>query len=165
MADNGPYVVTISRQLGSGGAYVGQRLATKLKIGYFDREIISRAAVELNLPETELVPRDEKMTARWQTILTSVVYSAPAAYPPPFVQYYPSDREIYHVESEVIRRIASERSAVIVGRCGSFVLREHPRHLQTFQTRGAKTYRDKRPRTFTIHQVNDGVLLVRCSTI
>ena len=41
---NSPFVITISRQLGSGGAYIGQKLAKNLNIFYLDREIISQAA-------------------------------------------------------------------------------------------------------------------------
>jgi len=39
-----PFVITISRQLGSGGSYIGQQLAQKLNIFYADREIIREAA-------------------------------------------------------------------------------------------------------------------------
>ena len=41
---NSPFVITISRQLGSGGAYIGQQLAKKLNIFYADREIIRRSS-------------------------------------------------------------------------------------------------------------------------
>ena len=44
----------------------------------------------------------------------------------------PSDRELFKTESEVIGRIAKERSAVIIGRCSSYILREHPNHVSIF---------------------------------
>ena len=45
MKENSQIVITISRQLGSGGAYIGQQLAKKLNIFYLDREIIGRPAL------------------------------------------------------------------------------------------------------------------------
>ena len=60
MKENSQIVITISRQLGSGGAYIGQQLAKKLNIFYLDREIIRQAAKKLSVLEDELEPRDEK---------------------------------------------------------------------------------------------------------
>ena len=48
-----PFVITISRQIGSGGAYVGQQLAKKLNIYYADREILGIAAEKLSVLEKD----------------------------------------------------------------------------------------------------------------
>jgi CMP/dCMP kinase len=60
MKENSQIVITISRQLGSGGAYIGQQLAKKLNIVYLDREIIRLAAKKLSVLEDELESRDER---------------------------------------------------------------------------------------------------------
>ena len=60
MKENSQIVITISRQLGSGGAYIGQQLAKKLNIFYLDREIIRLAAKKLSVLEDELESRDER---------------------------------------------------------------------------------------------------------
>ena len=57
---NLPTVITISRQLGSGGAYLGQQLVEQLGILYLDREIVIQAAKQLRVLEEDLKPRDEK---------------------------------------------------------------------------------------------------------
>jgi cytidylate kinase len=44
----------------------------------------------------------------------------------------PSDKELYQAEAEVIELIAKERSAVIIGRCGSYILQDHPNHTRIF---------------------------------
>ena len=54
------FVITISRQLGSGGAYLGQQLARNLNIYYADREIISQAAKQFSVLEEELESKEEK---------------------------------------------------------------------------------------------------------
>jgi len=60
MKPTDPLIITVSRQMGSGGAYIGQRLAKKLKMHYADREIIRKAAEMLAVPEEDLESMDEK---------------------------------------------------------------------------------------------------------
>ena len=126
-----PFAVTISRQLGSGGAYIGQRLAAKLNAMYLDHEILRHAAEKLRISEDYLESRDETVTPAWQSILLSTNYSAPTLYTPPEISI-PTDQELYKVESEIISRIAQSYNAVIVGRGGSYILRQHPRHVSLF---------------------------------
>jgi cytidylate kinase len=126
-----PFVVTISRQLGSGGAYVGRRLASRAGIIAVDREIVRRAAQELKAEEENIAARDEKKTSFWDRLLETCALGPSDVYLPPEIALVP-DQELYRVESEIIRRIADECSAVIIGRGGFHVLREHPRHLSVF---------------------------------
>ena len=130
MKQTSPFVITISRQLGSGGAYVGQQLAKKLNIFYADREIIGQAAKKLSVLEEDLEPRDERIPSFWQSFIQSFAVT-PDVYMPPHI-IVPTDHELFKAESEIIERISRERSAVIVGRCGSYVLREHPNRVGIF---------------------------------
>ena len=75
MTKSSTFVITISRQLGSGGAYLGQRLSHRLNALYVDHEIVRQAAEELRLPEEHVKSRDEKVTSRWQSILQSFATS------------------------------------------------------------------------------------------
>ena len=131
MTDAIHHVITISRQLGSGGAYLGQRLAFRLNALYLDHEIVRQAAEELNIPEENLAVRDEKVTSRWQAILQSFVDTTSLSYDPPPLDTL-NDKNLYKVESDIITRIANQRSAVIVGRGGHYVLRQHPGCLSVF---------------------------------
>jgi CMP/dCMP kinase len=124
-------VITISRQLGSGGAYIGQQLAKKLNIYYLDREIIRQAAKKLSLLEEELENRDERIIPFWQSLFQLVGYSGPDVYIPPPI-FIPTDQELFEAEAEIIKQIANDRSAVIIGRCGSDILRAHPNHTSIF---------------------------------
>ena len=128
MKETSPFVITISRQKGSGGAYLGKRLASRLNVLYLDREIVSQAAKELKTPVESLETRDEKLTPFWRSLLESYAYITPTPYVPPPL-HMPTDRELYSTESNIITRIAQQHSAVIVGRGGYYVLRQHPRHL------------------------------------
>jgi cytidylate kinase len=131
MKKTSPFVITISRQLGSGGAYVGQQLANNLNIFYADREIISQAAKQLSVLEEALESRNGKIISFWQSFLHLCTFIADP-YTPPQIIIAPTDRELFKVETEIIERIAKERSAVIIGRCGSHILCEHPNHVSIF---------------------------------
>lgn len=130
MEKDSPLVITISRQLGSGGACVGQALAKKLDIFYADREIIDQAARQLSVLEEDLELRDEKKLSFWQSFMRSLAV-APDAYVKPQA-LPPSDHALFKTESEIITRIADERSAVIIGRCGAYILRRHPHLVSLF---------------------------------
>jgi len=131
MTKTSPFVITISRQLGSGGAYLGQRLALHLNALYLDHEIVRQAAQELKVPEEHVAVRDERVTSNWQSMLQSLAYSNSWSYAPPALDIL-NDAELYKIESDIITRIANQRSAVIVGRGGHYVLRNHYRCLNVF---------------------------------
>lgn len=130
MKNTSPLIITISRQLGCGGAYIGQQIAKRLNILYADREIIKQAAKELSVLEEDLQSRDEKKLSFWQSFIRAYAV-APDTYVKPEIPT-PSDRQLFKTESEIIERIARERSAVIIGRCGSYILRGHPNHFSIF---------------------------------
>lgn len=129
MKQNMPLIITISRQLGCGGAYIGRQVAEHFGISYADSDIISRTAQKFSMHEKDLYPRDESIISSWQIFLQAITRGPDRVEHRPLP---PTDRELFRVESEVIQRLATERSAVIMGRCGSYVLRQHPLHASLF---------------------------------
>ncbi|MDX9931813.1 MAG: cytidylate kinase-like family protein [Bacteroidales bacterium] len=142
MKTSDPLIITISRQMGSGGSYIGQKLAKKLKIHYADREIIRKAAETLSVPEEDLESMDEKSQTWWDYIQLSSRY-ATEIYIPPVQKFAPTDLELFKAECEIIKQIAKETSAVIIGRCGFCVLDGHPNLIKIF-LHGEKDFRVKR---------------------
>ena len=134
-------IITISRQIGSGGAFIGQKLAKELGMSYVDREIITQAAKEFSLVEEDLESLDEKTPSFWQCFFQSSICS-PDVYLPPQL-FVPTEEAIFKVETKIIKQIAKDRSAVIIGRCGSHILRDNPNHLSIFLHADAK-FRKKR---------------------
>lgn len=124
------FIITISRQLGSGGAYVGKQLAQKLDIYYADREILSEAARKFSLGEEDLIHHEEKLRSLWKSFLQFNALSTEVDLPPRFLG--PTSRELYQTEAEIIEQIAQERSAVIIGRCGFHILRNYPNCIKIF---------------------------------
>ncbi len=109
-------VITISREFGSGGRELGMKMAEKLGIPFYDKELISLSAEESDLPEDAFLHYDEYIPAL-QESLKQHVYS-------PFSSLYEvsvSD-QIFLAQSRVIRRLAEQGPCIIVGRCADRVL-------------------------------------------
>jgi cytidylate kinase len=124
--------VTISRQLGCGGSYLGQCLAENLGIRCLDREIVSRAAQDLALDEAELSLREERGSTFWERMLRGIIITPPEAlYHPPTATTI-SDEDLMAAETEVMKGIAAQEDCVIVGRLAAYVLPRHPGTVNLF---------------------------------
>jgi len=126
MREKPTVVLTISRQLGSGGSYIGQAVASRFGMRYADREILKQAAEAVGLREGDLVVREEKAGGFWEGVLQSFSLGTPEAafVPPPLTPVYAED--LFKLESLIIREIADRFDAVIVGRGGFHVLAGRP---------------------------------------
>lgn len=107
-------VITISREYGSGGRELGMKLADKLGIPFYDKELIGMIAKEGNIEESVLKANDE-------VVPDLDNYSAREI--PPYYQIAMSER-IYKVQSKVIQDLADKGPCVIVGRCADAILKD-----------------------------------------
>jgi cytidylate kinase len=128
-----PYAVTISHQLGSGGAYLGEKLASRLGIPFLDRDILKEVARQLDLAEAELEHREERLSSFWESFTRLAILTDPAM-SLGAQRIAPSDSVLFEMECATIRRIAEKSSAIFLGRCGWYVLRNHPRHASILVT-------------------------------
>jgi len=151
------FVITISRQLGSGGAYIGQQLAQRLNVFYADREIINKVADQYSVMEEELESNDERILSFWQSFFQYNTFSADIYTPPKLL--VPNERDLYQSEAEIIEHIAKERSAVIIGRCGSYILRNYPNHISLF-LHGDEASRIRRTRNLYHLSENDAAKMI-----
>ena len=110
-------VITISREFGSGGRELGVKLAGALVIPFYDKELISMAADDINIAEEAFRYYDEHIEVR--DPLDRQFYHA-------FSEIYqvPMSDQIFVAQSNVIRRLASHGPCVIVGRCADMVLED-----------------------------------------
>jgi len=136
-------IITISRQLGSGGSFIGRQVAERLGIKYVDREILHQAASLLNENENGLSAREERISTFWERMMQTFCFGVPEAgyNPPPLLPI--ADYELFAVESKVIRKLAESCSVVIVGRAGSQILKEFPDLVSIF-LHASKEFRIKR---------------------
>ena len=113
-------VITISREYGSGGRTIGEKLAKELGIPFYNKELILMAAKESGLSE-EYIKKTEQMKS------TSFLYGLYMG-----AQALPMNDQIFLVQSKIIREIAEEGPCVIVGRCADYILRERNDLLNVF---------------------------------
>lgn len=124
-------MINIGRQLGSGGKEIGEKLAARLGIDFYDKELINLASEESGLCREFFERADEKASKGIIGGLFGMRF--------PFISEgaIPSNNclsndALFKVQSDVIRRLAAEKSCVFVGRCADYILREHPRCVNVF---------------------------------
>lgn len=115
-------VFTIGRQFGSGGRQVGKTLAEKLGIPFYDKELIAISARDSGLSEALFSNADEKATS--SIFYSLVMGNYPMASGALGVTEMPLNDQLFLIQSKTIKRLASEGSCVIVGRCADYILRD-----------------------------------------
>lgn len=123
-------IITIGRQYGSGGRFIGKRLAEELGIPFYDRELIAMSAAEGNLDANLIEQLDERSSNRFFYSLPGGGYIN-SAFSGADLQLSMSDK-LFLMQCKVIKRIADEGSAVIVGRCSDYVLKEYKEAIHVF---------------------------------
>jgi len=114
------FIVAISRQYGSRGNIIGAKLAEALGVEFCDKTIVSRAAKESGFSEAfvEMMEREKP---------GSFLYAMSAAGLGMSVY-----DEVFIAESKVIKEVAQKGSAVIIGRCADYILRNDPACIRVF---------------------------------
>lgn len=116
-------VITIGRQFGAGGRSIGKKLAEMLEIGYYDNEILHKAAQDSGLSEKYLQQKDETHTS---SFLYSLVMGTRN------LTGQPSLEELtWQAERNAVISAAKE-NCVIVGRCADYILKEQSGLLRVF---------------------------------
>ncbi|MEG2323434.1 MAG: cytidylate kinase-like family protein [Anaerovoracaceae bacterium] len=128
LGDN--HVITIGRQLGSGGADIGKALADYLGFKYIDRELlIIKAAEKLCQTTDEIESLDEKESPLWSSLMQTAVYDMP------YIAdqwYVPTSRQLFHAQTQFIKEAVTESPCVLVGRCGAFLFRNYDKAFSIF---------------------------------
>ncbi len=145
-------VITINREYGSGGRYIGKLLAEKLGIKLYDKNLITMVSNESGLSASYI---EEKEQNRTETLLAN--FNS---------QYYnnlTNDDTLFIAESNAIKEIASKESCVIVGRCADYVLKDEENVFKIFvysddegKVKRAVTYYglDEKTALKEIHKIN-----------
>lgn len=120
------FVITIGRQFGCGAHEIGTRLAERLGVAYYDKEIIKRAAQDSGFDEKLFHFYDEKPTS-------SFLFNVSAdGYIPIGNDTMSLEDRIIQYQFDTIKKVASEGSCIIVGRCADYVLRDYTNTLSVF---------------------------------
>ena len=134
MNKNEKFIITINRELGSGGRTVGAKLAAKLQVPFYDKALVEGLMKKYNLT-TEEIERQKGRNNSWWADFKRIVGIGPGMtdnYNQASMDNKPdmlTTDEMFKAETEILRGIAQEESCVIAGRSGFFVLKNHPNRL------------------------------------
>lgn len=137
---NDPFVITISREIGTGGGSVGRKLAEKLNVNYINKQLMQALEEKFNLTSSGIDHLKNKKK-HWFTDLFEQVAPAPKAtievggykFSRQF-QEAVTVEDIFKAEKEILNAIADEGSCVITGRSAFFVLKDRPDKVDLFIT-------------------------------
>lgn len=122
-------IITIGRQFGSNGREIGNRLAAKLNIPFYDKEILGETAKNSGLSENILRSLDEKPT---KSFLYSLVMD-PYGYSFSNAGYQTNlNQQAFQATYDTVNKIAQSGPCVIVGRCADYALRDNPKLIRLF---------------------------------
>ena len=124
----GNYVISISREFGSGGRLIGKMLAARLGIPCYDRTIIQKTAEKSGLSPEFISRAEERARSRFHMALTPVAGTSPA-----FSHHnIPVSQQAFFAQADVIRELADQGPCVIVGRCSDYVLGDRANCVKVF---------------------------------
>ena len=123
-------IITLGRQFGTDGHEIGKRLAEKLGIECYDKELIKRAAKESGFCAEILETNDERPTSSFLYNLVMDTYSF--GYNTAHYVDMPISQKIFLAQFDTIKKIADEGPCVIVGRCADYALADYDNVLNLF---------------------------------
>ena len=127
----GNEIYTIGREFGSYGKQVGEKLAERLGIKFYDKELLQKAAKDSGFCEEIFENHDEKPTNSFLYSLVMDTYSAGNYSATPFLDM-PLNHKVFLAQFDSIKKIAEQDSCVIVGRCADYALESNPDCLNIF---------------------------------
>lgn len=144
--DRKPIIITVNRQVGSGGFVIAGQLAERLSAVYVDKKILAATAKELDEKEAELkkmkkagmtegVPRKAGDEKKWEAIwkhFARVPISSELEFYHPDLSGMTMDQQVHEKEEEILNQIVGSGPAVILGRGGFYRMKDHPYHVSVF---------------------------------
>lgn len=127
MADK--FILTIGREYGSNGRAIGKRVAELLGVNFYDSELITMAAKQSGMSRNMLSGIDEKAA---NSLMYSLAVGAGSFHGFTAAFNMPLNDKLFLVQADIIRDLAEKESAVIVGRCADYVLRECAHAVNVF---------------------------------
>lgn len=123
-------IITIGREFGSGGHLIGKRLAEKLQIPFYDKELLDRAAKDSGLCKEIFENQDERPTNSFLYSLVMDSYSF--GYSSNVMNDMPLNQKVFLAQFDTIKRLAEEGPCVIIGRCADYALEDRSDLLSVF---------------------------------
>jgi len=122
-------IITIGRQLGSGGSVIGKCLAETMDLAYYDKEILEITARESGLSQKLFEKADERTQKGIPTGFLGMRFPFAGEGGPSLGL---SNEMLFRIQSDVIRSLADRRPSIFIGRCADYILRERTDLMSVF---------------------------------
>jgi cytidylate kinase len=139
MNKNEKYVITINRELGSGGRTVGKKLAEKLNVAFYDKALINELKKKFQLDTEQIEKLKSGKSDWWREFINSAMYMGQGMNEMWYYQrmtgnegYLVTSSDMFKMDKEILTQVAAEDSCIIAGRNGFSVFADHPNHLSIF---------------------------------
>lgn len=121
------FAVTIGREFGSGGKYIAQELAKRLKVNCYDNELVSKLAEDFNLDIEMLNSVDERRKSSfWYGFASNYVFSEDKLLP------ISAEDSLFLKQCKTIEEICEKENCIIVGRCADYILKDKLNVIKIF---------------------------------
>jgi cytidylate kinase len=132
MNKNEKFVITINREVGTGGRTIGRKLAEKLSVKYCDKAIVDGLTQKfgLNIQRIEEIKAQKK--SWWNDINNYYNTLVNSTSQPMEAEVKLDNASMFETEKHILQEIATQTSCVIAGRTGFMIFREWPNHLNIF---------------------------------
>ena len=124
-------MITINRELGSGGRTVGRLLSQRLQVKYYDKALIEQLTQKFDLTVEE-IERIKGQKKTWWNEFNSYYQTLNSTTKPMQAESMISSKILFETEKKILTTLAAEESCVVAGRSGFLVFRDHPNHLNIF---------------------------------
>ena len=132
MNKNERFVITINREVGSGGRTVGRLLAEKLGVKYFDNAVINGLTQKFGLSPERIEEIKAQKKSWWNDFNNYYQTLINSASTPMEAEVKLDNATMYEAEKRILQETAAQTSCVVAGRTGFMVFREWPNHLSIF---------------------------------
>ena len=132
MNKNEKFVITINREVGTGGRTVGRLLAQKLGVNYYDKAVINGLTKKFGLTPERIEEIKAQKKSLWNDISTYYQTLVNSATMPMEAETVLDNNTIFETEKHILQELATQASCVVAARTGFMVFRQWPNHLSVF---------------------------------
>ena len=143
MNKNEQFVITINREVGSGGRTIGRKLAEKLGVKYCDKAIVEGLTKKFGLSIERIEEIKAQKKSWWNDVTNYYNTLVNSSSQPMEAEVKLDNNSMFETEKRILKELADRTSCVVAGRSGFLVFREHPNHLGIF-IQASMEYRIKR---------------------
>ena len=136
MNKNEKFVITINRELGSGGRTVGRKLAEKLNVAFYDKALINELKEKFHLDTEQIEKLKSGKSDWWREFINSALYMGQGMNEMWYYNrmtgkegYLVTSSDMFKLDKEILTKVAEEDSCIVAGRSGFSVFADHPNHL------------------------------------